>query len=438
MNITLVKLGCPKNDVDAEVMQYVLQRAGHRFVSDPQEADAIIVNTCGFITDAKQQSVNTILEMAQYKQNGRCHTLVVTGCLSQRYSGELFDTLPEVDLMVGVNEYERIDELLTSVREERRLLECSDLSGAPFVPGRVLEGRRSFAYLKIAEGCSNRCAYCAIPAIRGPYRSRPEQDILTEAAWLRDQGVEEIILVAQDTTRYGMDMPGGESLVGLLRKLIAIEGIPLLRLLYCYPELATDELLELVSGSDRIASYLDIPLQHIDDGILRRMNRRSNEAGIRTLIGKIRGHYPGIALRTTFIVGFPGESDEAFDKLLHFVEEARFDNMGAFVYSPEEGTPAASFRPKVLLKTARERHHRLMLAQQTISADLLAQRVGTVLPVLIDEVDENGLLQGRAAFQAPDIDGVVTVEGAGDEAIGTTIAVRVTGATEYDLRGVAL
>ena len=250
--------------------------------------------------------------------------------------------------------------------------------------------------------------------------------------------MEEIILVAQDTTRYGMDMPGGESLVGLLRKLIAIEGIPLLRLLYCYPELATDELLELVSGSDRIASYLDIPLQHIDDGILRRMNRRSNEAGIRTLIGKIRGHYPGIALRTTFIVGFPGESDEAFDKLLHFVEEARFDNMGAFVYSPEEGTPAASFRPKVLLKTARERHHRLMLAQQTISADLLAQRVGTVLPVLIDEVDENGLLQGRAAFQAPDIDGVVTVEGAGDEAIGTTIAVRVTGATEYDLRGVAL
>ena len=437
MNIALIKLGCPKNDVDAEVMQYVLQKAGHRFVQEPGDAEAIIVNTCGFIRDAKQQSVNTILEMAQYKESGRCRMLIVSGCLSQRYSDELFESLPEVDLMVGVNDYERIDELLASVVEQNRLLQCSELAAEPFVPGRILQERRSYAYLKIAEGCSNRCAYCAIPAIRGPYRSRPEQDIITEAQWLRDQGVGEIILIAQDTTRYGMDLKGGESLAGLLRKLVALDGMPKLRLLYCYPELVTDELLELISSSDKIANYLDIPLQHIDDDILKRMNRRSNEADIRALIHKIRMQYPGIALRTTFIVGFPGETEEAFAKLLAFVQEARFDNMGAFVYSPEEGTPATKFKPKVPVKIARQRHHALMMAQQEISRERLAQWVGKTVPALVDEVAGDDTLICRTDAQAPDIDGVTTVTAVGQVEVGARLPVLITGSTEYDLRGVA-
>jgi ribosomal protein S12 methylthiotransferase len=268
MKVAIIMLGCPKNDVDAETMLYQLRNAGHETVADPAEADVIIVNTCGFIKDAKQESVDALLEMAEFRKTGKCRLLVATGCLPQRYKGQLFDAMPEVDMMIGVNEYDKIVQLIEDGTTSGRLLQCTDQIGSPSITGRVLTSPGSYAYLKIAEGCSNRCAYCAIPDIRGPYRSRSEDEIIQEAKWLTEQGVLELILVAQDITRYGMEKGVGSSLAELLKKLIKIEGLGRLRLLYCYPELITDELLELIISEEKICSYIDVPLQHIDDGKL--------------------------------------------------------------------------------------------------------------------------------------------------------------------------
>ncbi len=433
MKISMIMLGCPKNDVDAEAMLYQLRSAGHEIVADPDQADAIIVNTCGFIKDAKQQSVDTLLEMAEYRKNGRCRLLVATGCLTQRYQDQLFEAMPEVDMMVGINDYGRIAELLDE-SGGRRLI-CADQAAMPELGGRVLSTPKGYAYLKIAEGCSNRCAYCAIPDIRGPYRSRLEADILREAEWLAGQGVPEIILVAQDTTRYGMDREGGQPLVPLLKKLVRIDGIGRLRLLYCYPELVSDELLEMVSGEPGICSYLDIPLQHIDDSMLRRMNRRSGEAQIRALIEKIRTSYD-IALRTTFITGFPGEDDAAYQKLLGFIKDSRFDNLGIFEFSPEEGTPAFSMRPKVPSRIAKSRRHEIMMAQQEISREILASKVGMVLPVVCDGNADAGGMVCRTEGQAPEIDGVTYVGNATEELVGKLFSVKITESSEYDLQGV--
>ncbi len=432
MKISMIMLGCPKNDVDAEAMLYQLREAGHEIISDPEQADAIIVNTCGFIKDAKQQSVDTLLEMAEFRKNGRCRLLVATGCLTQRYQDQLFDAMPEVDMMVGVNDYSRIAELLEETGG--RKLVCADQAAMPELGGRVLSTPKGYAYLKIAEGCSNRCAYCAIPDIRGPYRSRQETDVLRETEWLTGQGVPEIILVAQDTTRYGMDHTSGQPLVSLLKKLTRIDGIGRLRLLYCYPELVSDELLELVSGEPKVCNYLDIPLQHIDDGMLKRMNRRSGEAQIRTLIEKIRKHHD-ITLRTTFITGFPGEDYAAYQKLLGFVKDSRFDNLGVFEFSPEEGTPAFSMRPKVPLRVSKSRRHEIMMTQQDISREILAAKVGLVLPVVCDGVADNGGMVCRTEGQAPEIDGVTYVGDIGESMIGKQLFVRITESNEYDLRG---
>lgn len=435
INIAMIMLGCPKNDVDAEAMLYLLREAGHRIVSDPSEADAIIVNTCGFIKDAKQESVNTLLEMAEYRKSGRCRLLVATGCLTQRYREQLFEAMPEVDLMIGVNEYGNIVSLLDKAGEGGRMLRCGGEHAEPVIPGRVLSSPAGYAYLKIAEGCSNRCAYCAIPDIRGPYRSRPEDEILREAEWLAGQGVPELILVAQDTTRYGMDRGG--SLPGLLRKLVRIDGVGRLRLLYCYPELVTDELLELVDGEEKICNYLDIPLQHIDDGMLRRMNRRSSELQIRELIKRIRSRHK-IVLRTTFITGFPGEGEEEYRKLLDFVRESRFDNLGVFSFSPEEGTPAHGMKPRVPARTAKSRRHEIMMEQQTVSREILHGYIGKTVSVVCDGTTEAGDLLCRTAGQAPEIDGITAVEG--DEAAysGKTLQVKITEASEYDMRGVRI
>jgi ribosomal protein S12 methylthiotransferase len=432
MKVLMVPLGCPKNDVDAEAMLYLLGEAGHETVADPAEADVIIVNTCGFIADAKRESVDTLLEMAEYKSSGRCRLLVASGCLPQRYKRELLDAMPEVDLMVGVNDYGRIAEILDGAIKDGRSLQCADLAAMPTTPGRVLTTPKSYAYLKIAEGCSNRCAYCAIPSIRGPYRSRPEEDILREAEWLIAQGVYELILVAQDTTRYGMD--SGGTLAGLLKKIVRIQDLGRVRVLYCYPELITGELLDLVSGEEKICSYIDVPLQHIDDGILRRMNRRSGEAQIRGLIEKIRTNYD-IALRTTFITGFTGEGEAEFAKLLGFVREAKFDHLGAFAFSPEEGTPAYAMKPRVPAKVARRRRGELMAIQQQISAEILKGKVGRAYTVVADGYSDKGALVCRSEAQAPDIDGVIFVDGASAGPDGKPFRVRITESYEYDMRG---
>jgi ribosomal protein S12 methylthiotransferase len=443
MKISMVMLGCPKNDVDAEAMLFLLRKAGHETVMDPSEADAIIVNTCGFIEDAKRESVDTLLEMAKYKKAGKCKLLAATGCLPQRYKRELLDAMPEVDLMVGVNDTGKIAEILDGAIKDGqsprslRSLHCADAPVPPVIPGRILTSPASYAYLKIAEGCSNRCAYCAIPDIRGPYRSRPEADILREAEWLAEQGVYELILVAQDTTRWQASPVSnvlGHDLPGLLKKIVRIQGLGRVRVLYCYPELITDELLELVSGEEKVCNYIDVPLQHIDDGLLRRMNRRSGEAQIRDLIGKIRAKYD-IALRTTFITGFPGEGDAEFEKLLGFVREARFDHLGVFAYSPEEGTPAYAMKPRVPAGTAKRRRHGIMAAQQRISAEILRGKTGRTYEVVADGFSEDGDLVCRSCEQAPDIDGAILVEGGCAEPGGKPFNVRITGSSEYDMRG---
>ncbi len=434
----VVMLGCPKNDVDAEAMLYRLREAGHTIEADPAQADVVIVNTCGFIKDAKQESVNTLLEMAELKKTGSCRLLVASGCLPQRYRQELFDAMPEVDLMIGVNEYARVDELIDEALDAgSRMLRCGEPAGLPGVSGRVLTGPGSYAYLKVAEGCSNRCAYCAIPEIRGPYRSRPEQELLDEAKWLTEQGALEFILVAQDTTRYGMDLGNGHSLAGLLRKLVKIDGLGRLRLLYCYPELLTDELLDLVAGEDKICGYIDVPLQHIDDGVLKRMNRKSGEAQIRALVEKLRTNYD-LTLRTTLITGFPGEGEEEYRKLLAFVGEARFDHLGVFAFSPEEGTAAFRMKPRVPVRVANERRHNIMAVQQQISSEILAGKVGNTYQVICDGADESGMLVCRSCGQSPEIDGAILVEGNPEAAMGRLFNVKITGSSEYDMRGMEI
>jgi ribosomal protein S12 methylthiotransferase len=436
MKITIIMLGCPKNDVDAETMLYLLKNAGHEIVEDPAEADVIIVNTCGFIKDAKQESVDMLLGMTEYRKTGNCKLLVATGCLTQRYKEQLFEALPEVDMMIGVNDYENIVQLVEGGCSSGRMLQCTDQIGSPSIAGRILTSPGSYAYLKIAEGCSNCCTYCAIPDIRGPYRSRNESEIIDEAEWLTDQGALELILIAQDITRYGMDM-GGHSLTGLLKKLVRVDGLGRLRLLYCYPELITDELLELIHGEEKICSYIDVPLQHIDDTMLKRMNRRSSEAEIRSLIEKIRTNYD-ITLRTTFIVGFPGEGEEEYQKLRSFIQKARFDHLGVFEFSPEEGTPAYKMKPRVPSRTAKARRHGIMADQQQISREILAGKVGKIYRVLCDSISDTGDFICRSEGQSPEIDGAILLADQGNDYTGKFFNVQITESSEYDMRGIVI
>ncbi|MDD3242339.1 MAG: 30S ribosomal protein S12 methylthiotransferase RimO [Eubacteriales bacterium] len=435
MKVAMKSLGCPKNEVDAEVLLYELEKAGYAVTDHEEQADIIIVNTCGFIGDAAQESVNTILDMAEYKKD-RCRLLIVSGCLSQRYQQDLFEQLPEVDLMLGVAQYPQIVSYVEQTLQSKgRLLDCA-LADVPSVTsGRRLE-RGHFAYLKIAEGCDNFCTYCTIPRIRGHYHSRAREDIVAEARMLADRGVAEVTLIAQDTTRYGTDRYGKPELASLMREVAHVPGIRWVRVLYCYPELVTPELLETIAGEENICNYIDIPLQHIDDNILRRMGRRSTEAQIRELIPRIRDEY-GIAVRTTFIVGFPGESREASRKLLEFVKEARFAQMGAFRYSPEEDTPAAAMPDQVSERTKQARYDRLMLAQQAISLENMRVYAGKTLPVIVDKKTGKNTWQARTAFQSPDIDGCVILKG---EALhpGQFVDAAITGCDPYDLQGEVL
>ncbi len=434
ITVGMVSLGCSKNKVDAEVMLAKLSRAGYALTMDPAQADVIIVNTCGFINDAKVESVNAILEMAEYKK-GRCQALIVSGCLTARYPGELWEEIPEADALLGVSQYPDIVSVVEKALEGKRIrntaLDCR-LAGSP---ERILTTPPWMGYLKIAEGCDNRCSFCAIPDIRGPYRSRPLEELVEEARWMASQGVKELILIAQDTTRYGMDLYGKPSLPRLLEAVCQVEGIRWVRTLYCYPEMVDEALLNTMRQQEKVCHYLDIPLQHCQDTILEAMNRRSNEKQIETLMERIRSLPERFALRTTMIVGFPGEQEADFEALVGFIQRHPFDHLGAFTYSAEEGTPAADRVDQIEEDVKARRLDRLMQAQQAVSRRQLEGYVGADLEVLVEEALPGGRYVGRTRYQAPDIDGVTRFTGPQGLEPGCIVTVRITGSREYDLEG---
>jgi len=430
--VGLVSLGCPKNLVDSEGLLARLVEHGYELTADPAEADIIIVNTCGFIDAAKEESIDTILEMAAYKEKGRCRKLIVTGCLSQRYPQEIAAEIPEVDAVIGTGSLERLPALLDEIESGKQVVAV----GAPggFRGGaRILATRPGTAYLKIAEGCNHRCSYCVIPELRGPLKSRPEEELVAEASSLARQGVKELILVAQDTTSYGLDLYHELRLPSLLRKLAAIPEIRWLRLLYMYPERITSELLATIAEEPKVCRYFDIPLQHASDRILKAMGRASRQSSVRRLVEEIRRVFPEAALRTTFIVGFPGETEAEYEELLAFVEEQEFDWVGVFSYSPQEGTPAADLPGQVADEIKEERRERLLKVQRRISLKRNRAWLGKRLEVLIERVGE-GTGSGRCFRQAPEVDGITRIRGQGLK-VGEFARVEIKHAGIYDLGG---
>lgn len=432
MKVGMISLGCTKNLVDSETALGLFKEAGYTFTEDPAQADILMVNTCGFINPAKEESIDTILEMAQYKQTGRCRLLVVTGCLAQRYEKDLLQEIPEIDLMLGVNQY---DQLISAVERALRGQGRESLCGEKYTfleHERVLTTPAYTAYTRIGDGCSNCCTYCAIPLIRGPYRSRPLADVLGEARHFAEQGVKEHILIAQDTTRYGTDWQETSMLPELMDQAARIPGVEWLRVLYAYPDEADDRLLEVMASHDNICKYLDLPIQHINDTLLRRMNRRGTAADIRRILKKARDM--GFTLRTSLIVGFPGETEEQFQELMDFVAEARFDRMGAFAFSPEENTPAAEMPDQIPEEVKQERLDRLMKLQAQISLENNQARIGTVEKVLVTDA-RDGLFLGRSQREAPDADGAIVFTAKEAPEVGSFVQVRITGAETYDLKG---
>ncbi|HIT84944.1 MAG TPA: 30S ribosomal protein S12 methylthiotransferase RimO [Candidatus Ornithomonoglobus intestinigallinarum] len=437
LNIGMVSLGCAKNQTDAEIMLGLLAEEDYKLVADPAEADVIIINTCAFIDSAKQESINTILEMAQYKEEGRCRLLIATGCLSQRYKEEVLKEMPEVDYVVGTGEFDRICEFIKEAERGERRAECGSPDRTPDdrLP-RILTTPPYTAYLKISDGCDNNCTYCAIPMIRGRFRSRPMENIVYEAKSLAENGVKELILIAQDTTRYGIDIYGRYALSELLEELVKINGIEWIRVHYFYPEAVTEELIDTMARHDKICNYIDMPVQHSDDYILRRMARRTNEKEIREKIAMIRKKLPDAVIRTSIIAGFPGESNEAFKGLCEFVRDVRFDRMGVFAYSREEGTAAAGFDDQIPEETKQQRLDELMTIQQEISLELNKKRVGSVLEVIAEGYDEESFLfYGRSRGDSIDVDGKVYFGSEDEVEPGDIINVEILDAAEYDLMG---
>ncbi|MDT8441156.1 MAG: 30S ribosomal protein S12 methylthiotransferase RimO [Desulfuromonadales bacterium] len=438
INVSLVSLGCPKNLVDAEVMLGHLPAERYAIVTDEAQAEIIIVNTCSFIQEAREESIETILEVADYKQTGRCRLLVVSGCMPQRYRDELATELPEVDLFMGTADAPRIVELLETALDgkgQSHEIGLPDYLYDETTP-RVTSSPFYSAYVKIAEGCANHCSYCVIPSIRGTLRSRSIASVVAEVERLVGEGVKEINLIAQDVTAFGAERDSGPELPALLRLLVRIDGLVWLRLLYAYPDGISDELLDLIAAEPKICNYLDLPIQHIDDRILGAMNRRVDEAGIRALLERIRTRIPDMTLRTSLIVGFPGETDQQFRKLQAFVEEGHFERLGVFRYSREEGTPAAHLEEQVADRVKLARYQRLMKAQARVSFRKNRQLVGRIEPVLIEGYSEETelLLRGRSVRQAPDVDGQVYIT-AGQAEIGDIVNLKITDSSEYDLIG---
>ena len=437
MKAGFISLGCSKNLIDTEVMLGILQENNFELTNEPAEADVLIVNTCAFIQSAKEESINTILTMAGYKdiKQGKCQALIVAGCLGQRYKQELLDELPEADAIVGTGAWHRIMEAVEEALKGNRVVidgENNTIYDAacPRIPTTPTHS----AYIKIAEGCNNRCAFCAIPLIRGKYRSRKIEDICTEARNLAAKGVKEIVLIAQDTTNYGHDIYGKPSLVELLKEIVKVDGIKWIRTLYSYPRFFSDELIDLIASEEKLVKYVDIPLQHANNTILRNMHRPDTKEQIEVLLKKLRERIPGVVVRSTFIVGFPGETDEQFEELYHFFEEQRFDHAGIFTYSQEEDTAAASMPDQIPQEVMEERYHQLKALQSKISQEINESLEGKELEVIIEGHTEDGLPYGRSYRQADDVDDQVYIEGLEEEIPdGTIVKVRILQGFTEDL-----
>ena len=438
MKILFISLGCDKNLADSEEMLGLLTAGGHEITDDETQADAIVINTCCFIKDAKEESVETILEMAEYKKTGSCHALIVTGCMAQRYQKEIIEEVPEVDAVLGTTSYGDIVKALEEAVAGNHFEEFRDIDYLPDTGSkRVLTTGGHFGYLKIAEGCDKHCTYCIIPKLRGKFRSVPMERLIAQAEDMAEQGVKELILVAQETTVYGKDLYGKKSLHILLKKLCEIRGIRWIRILYCYPEEIYDELIKTIRDEKKICHYLDIPIQHASDRILKRMGRRTSKQELIDIVGKLRKEIPDIVLRTTLITGFPGETEEDHEELKEFVDEMEFNRLGVFTYSPEENTPAAEMADQVPEEVKEERRDELMELQQEISYDRGQDRIGQELLVMIEgKVADESAYIGRTYGDAPKVDGYIFVQTGELLMTGDFAKVRVTGALEYDLIGV--
>ena len=443
MKLYIETMGCPKNFNDSESIGGIWESTGMSLTDDPAEADAILVNTCGFINDAKQESIGCIFDMARFIDESEKEApdhekkiLIVSGCLSQRYGKELADEMPEVDIFLGVNDYEKLPQLVKEYRKGKRLqaFSCQPDAFYEFSARKIKDNPYSMT-LRIAEGCNNCCAYCVIPQIRGAYRSRPMENIIEEAELLASKGCREIILIAQDVTEYGTDIYGRLMLPELLRKLCRVDGIRWIRLMYCYEDKITDELIEVMASEEKICDYIDIPLQHVSDGVLSAMNRHSTTESIKDTLGRLRTAMPDIHIRTTLITGFPGETEEEFEELLEFVEETRFERLGVFAYSREEGTVAGDMENQIDEDVKTMRADAIMRRQLDISGEINESKVGDTMTVMVDGTDEDGAYLGRTVYDAPEIDNTVIFTSDEELVPGNMVQVKITDAFDYDLVG---
>lgn len=437
MKILFISLGCDKNLADSEQMLGILRNKGYEFTDDECEADIIVVNSCCFISDAKEESINTILDMAQCKTHYKCQALIVTGCLAERYKEEIYKEIPEVDAVIGTSSYDAIAEAVEQALEGKKPQVFKDLNQLPDIrTERVVTTGGYFAHLKIAEGCDKHCTYCIIPKVRGNYRSVPMENLIRQAKELAEKGVKELILVAQETTMYGKDIYGEKSLHKLLKELCKIQGIQFIRIMYCYPEEIYDELIQTMKEEQKICHYLDMPIQHCNDAILKKMGRRTNKKEIQEIVTKLREAIPDIILRTTLITGFPGETEDNFEEMMDFVDEMEFDRLGVFPYSPEEGTPAAEFLDQIDEEVKADRQCEIMELQQDIAFEKSERRIGQEMLAVIEGkvADENAYI-GRTYMDAPNIDGYVFIHT--DEALmtGDFVKVKITASSDYDLIG---
>ena len=452
MNVGFISLGCSKNLIDTEVAIGLFKDNNYKIVNNPEEADILVINTCGFIESAKEEAINTILEMAEYKKR-RCKYLIAMGCLVQRYYNDLIKALPEVDLFIKIDEYNQLwnkieDLIKRDIVEKSKIKTSTKISEIKPLPmptynefmERVVTTGKNYAYLKIGEGCSNKCTYCAIPYIRGPFVSRKMEEILDEAEMLARKGIKELIVIAQDTTKYGVDIYGESKLAELLEKLSKIKGIEWIRFLYSYPEGITDKLIETVANNDKIAKYFDIPIQHISDTILKKMNRKTSKENIIKILEKIRNKIPNVTLRTSLIVGFPGETKENFEELLEFVKDTKFDKLGTFMYSKEEGTPAAKLPNKIHGNTKKARYNKIMEAQQEISKQILEEKIGKTYKILVEDISfDKKYLIGRTMQDVPEEDGLVYIKKDKNlnenEVLNNFVNCKIINVSNYDLIG---
>lgn len=437
MKLLFISLGCDKNLVDTEIMLGILTKAGYELTDDETKADVIVINTCCFINDAKEESVNTILEMAEYKKAGSCKALIVSGCLAERYKQEIIDEIEEVDAIIGTSSIDSILEAVDKSLEGAGYQRFESIDRLPkHESGRIVTTGGHYAHLKIAEGCNKRCTYCIIPKVRGNYRSVPIEELIKEAEELAEQGVKELILVAQETTMYGIDLYKEKSLPRLLHELCKIPGIYWIRIQYCYPEEITDELIQTIKAEPKICNYLDLPIQHANDDILKAMGRRTSKSELKDRINRLRREIPDIALRTTLITGFPGETDKQHEELMEFIDEMEFDRLGVFTYSPEENTKAAGMPGQIEESVKEDRRAELMELQQDIALDKGEEMIGRILTIMIEgKVSDENAYVGRTYKDAPNVDGYIFVNTDEELMSGDFVNVRVTGALEYDLIG---